>query len=174
MLRRVRVLPLSDQEWGFRVCTSAKDVDVLWIRPVSLIIGLIITGLVITLGGGPDRTRRGSQYWNNPGAIARAGLVDNVSADRFLAILSVIVQAAFSFQGLELIAVYGIERASQEIVMADRLIPSAASETESPRRNISKAVKRVFWRILIFYVRPRAICLHLHLTYGLAPRFSAS
>ena len=29
---------------------------------------------------------------------------------------------------------------------------SAASETENPRRNISRAVRRVFWRILIFYV----------------------
>ncbi|KAG6826863.1 hypothetical protein H0H92_014121 [Tricholoma furcatifolium] len=28
----------------------------------------------------------------------------------------------------------------------------AASETESPRRNIKKAVRRVFWRILIFYI----------------------
>ena len=65
---------------------------------------LIITGLVITLGGGPDRTRRGFQYWKNPGAIARAGLVDDAATDRFLAILSVIVQAAFSFQGMELVA----------------------------------------------------------------------
>ena len=73
---------------------------------VILIIVLIITGLVITLGGGPDRTRRGFQYWKNPGAIARAGLVENLASDRFLAILSVIVQAAFSFQGMELIAVY--------------------------------------------------------------------
>ncbi len=30
---------------------------------------------------------------------------------------------------------------------------SAASETISPRRNIAKAVSRVFWRILVFYVR---------------------
>ena len=30
---------------------------------------------------------------------------------------------------------------------------SAASETESPRRNITKAVHRVFYRIVIFYVR---------------------
>ena len=28
----------------------------------------------------------------------------------------------------------------------------AAGETENPRRNIPKAVRRVFWRILIFYV----------------------
>lgn len=31
-------------------------------------------------------------------------------------------------------------------------IRSAASETENPRRNIAKAVRRVFYRILIFYV----------------------
>lgn len=27
----------------------------------------------------------------------------------------------------------------------------AAGETEAPRRNIPKAAKRVFWRILLFY-----------------------
>lgn len=32
------------------------------------------------------------------------------------------------------------------------LVAIAASETESPRRNISKAVRRVFYRILIFYI----------------------
>jgi len=44
------------------------------------------------------------QYWKNPGPIAGAGLVSNVNTDRFLGILSVLVQAAFSFQGLELVA----------------------------------------------------------------------
>ena len=29
---------------------------------------------------------------------------------------------------------------------------SAASETESPRRNVVRAVRRVFWRIFIFYI----------------------
>ena len=69
-------------------------------------IGLIITGLILTLGGGPDGERRGFQYWKNPGAVARAGLVGDLGTDRFLAILSVIVQAAFSFQSMELVAVY--------------------------------------------------------------------
>ena len=87
-------------------------IDGLRIPPVSLMIGLIIAGLVITLGGGPDRTRRGFEYWNNPGAIARAGLVDNIGADRFLAILTVIVQAAFSFGGVEIVVVYGSGRVS--------------------------------------------------------------
>jgi len=52
---------------------------------------------------------------------------------RFLAILGVLVQAGFSYQGMELVAI-------------------AASETRNPRRNIKKAVQRVFYRILIFYI----------------------
>lgn len=32
------------------------------------------------------------------------------------------------------------------------LVAVAASETENPRRNIAKAVRRVFYRIVIFYI----------------------
>jgi amino acid transporter len=32
------------------------------------------------------------------------------------------------------------------------LVAVAASETENPRRNIAKAVRRVFYRILVFYI----------------------
>ena len=45
-----------------------------------------------------------TQYWKHPGAVAGAGLVKNINTDRFLGILSVLVQAAFSFQGMELVA----------------------------------------------------------------------
>ncbi|EKM50101.1 uncharacterized protein PHACADRAFT_264640 [Phanerochaete carnosa HHB-10118-sp] len=101
---------------------------------VLLITGLILVGLIIDLGGGPDHDRIGFRYWKNPGAVAGAGLEPkHVGLDRFLGIIGVIVQAAFSFQGMELVAI-------------------AASETESPRRNIAKAVRRVFWRILVFYI----------------------
>ncbi|THH28371.1 hypothetical protein EUX98_g5823 [Antrodiella citrinella] len=101
---------------------------------VLLITGLILTGLIIDLGGGPDHDRRGFRYWKNPGAVAPAGLVlNNLGLDKFVAILNQIVQAGFSFQGMELVAI-------------------AASETQNPRRNISKAVRRVFWRVLIFYI----------------------
>lgn len=101
---------------------------------VCMITGLILLGLVIDLGGAPDHDRRGFRYWKNPGAVAGAGLEPNhIGLDRFIGILSVLVQAAFSFQGMELVAI-------------------AASETESPRRNIAKAVRRVFFRIAMFYV----------------------
>lgn len=60
-------------------------------------------------------------------------MVKNIHTDRWIAIIITFVQAAFSFQGMELVAI-------------------AASETENPRRNISTAVRRVFYRILIFYM----------------------
>jgi len=100
---------------------------------LTLITGLIIAGLVIDLGGGPNHERLGFRYWKTPGAFAGAGLVSNIHTDRFLGIVSTFVNAAFSFQGMELVAI-------------------AASETENPRRNIAKAVRRVFWRIAIFYI----------------------
>lgn len=92
---------------------------------VSLIVGLLLVGLVIDLGGGPDHDRKGFRYWKTPGPFARAGLVENIHTDRFLAFLTVIVQAAFSFQGMELVAI-------------------AVSETENPRRNIEK-VRSVYY-----------------------------
>ncbi|KAB5590835.1 General amino acid permease [Ceratobasidium theobromae] len=100
---------------------------------LTLITGLILVGLIIDLGGGPDGDRRGFRYWKNPGAFNTYLVHSPVSTGRFLGILGVLVQAAFSFQGMELVAV-------------------AASETENPRRNIAKAVRRVFYRILIFYI----------------------
>ncbi|CCM02644.1 uncharacterized protein FIBRA_04748 [Fibroporia radiculosa] len=87
-----------------------------------LITLLIIVGLVIDLGGGPNHDRIGFRYWDNPGAFAGSGLEPkHPSLDKFLGMLSVIVQAAFSFQGMEIVAI-------------------SAAETENPRRNIAKAI----------------------------------
>jgi amino acid transporter len=52
---------------------------------------------------------------------------------RFLGFWKVFIQATFSYGGSEMVVV-------------------ASGETENPRRNIPKAVRRVFWRIAIFYV----------------------
>ncbi|KAG1871886.1 amino acid permease/ SLC12A domain-containing protein [Suillus tomentosus] len=104
------------------------------ILKLIMIIGLIIVGLVIDLGGAPNHQRLGFQYWSNPGVFAGSGLEPWYPAlDDFLGVLSVITQAAFAYQGMEIVAV-------------------AASETQNPRRNIAKAIRRVFYRILIFYI----------------------
>lgn len=45
------------------------------------------------------------QYWKHPGPFNRAGLVkSNINTDRFLAFLSVIVLAAYSYGSVELVA----------------------------------------------------------------------
>ncbi|KAI9033709.1 amino acid permease/ SLC12A domain-containing protein [Phycomyces nitens] len=48
-------------------------------------------------------------------------------------ILSTFLTAGFSFQGTELIGV-------------------AAGESENPQKNVPKAIKQVFWRIVLFYI----------------------
>ena len=98
---------------------------------IITIVGLIIFAFIIDLGGGPTRDRLGFRYWNNPGAM-KAYVADGASG-RFLGLWSTLVNAAFSYGGVEMVAV-------------------AAGEAENPRVNIPKAVRRVFWRILFFYV----------------------
>lgn len=51
----------------------------------------------------------------------------------FLAIFGIFLAAGFSFQGTELLGV-------------------TAGETEDPAKNVPKAVRSVFWRILLFYI----------------------
>lgn len=98
---------------------------------IITIVGLIIFAFIIDLGGGPTRDRLGFRYWNNPGAMK--AYKGTGSAGRFLGLFSTLVNAAFSYGGVEMVAV-------------------AAGEAENPRYNIPKAVRRVFWRILFFYV----------------------
>ncbi|CEJ94655.1 Putative AAT family amino acid transporter [[Torrubiella] hemipterigena] len=96
------------------------------------IVGLLILAFIIDVGGVPGQQRLGFHYWKSPYEPMKS-VVASGSAGRFLGFFSTLVNAAFSFGGVEMVAV-------------------AAGEAENPRKNIPKAVKRVFWRILVFYV----------------------
>ena len=98
---------------------------------IVTIVGLIIFAFIIDLGGGPTHDRLGFRYWKNPGAM-KPYIADG-NTGRFLGFFSTLVNAAYSYGGVEMVAV-------------------AAGESENPRRNVPKAVRRVFWRILFFYV----------------------
>ncbi|PBK94220.1 hypothetical protein ARMGADRAFT_1029375 [Armillaria gallica] len=102
------------------------------ILKIMLVVGLIIMGLVIDLGGGPDHHRYGFQYWRNPGPFVQYLNIEG-SLGRFLGFWTTFSNAAYSYSGIETVA-------------------NAAAETQNPRRNIPLAAKRVFWRVLIFYV----------------------
>lgn len=98
---------------------------------LTTICGLILLMLIITLGGAPNHDRIGFRYWHNPGPMLE--YLEPGALGRFLAFFKVFISATFAYGGSEMVVV-------------------AAGETENPRRNIPKAVRRVFWRIAIFYV----------------------
>jgi amino acid transporter len=98
---------------------------------VVIILGLLILMIIITSGGVPGHASTGFRYWETPGAFktyAAAG-----AGGRFLAVWSSMVTAVFAFLGTELIGV-------------------TVGEAENPRRNVPRAIKLTFWRILVFYV----------------------
>ncbi|KAG2356498.1 amino acid permease/ SLC12A domain-containing protein [Suillus spraguei] len=99
---------------------------------VITITSLIILGIVIDLGGGPNHDRIGFRYWKNPGPFAQYNGIEG-DKGRFLGWWAVLTQAAFSFTGTEIVAI-------------------AAGEAKNPRRNLPKAIRRVYIRILLFYV----------------------
>jgi amino acid transporter len=99
---------------------------------ILTIIGLLIMAFILDLGGGPSHKRLGFHYWKE-GPIKQYPVTVGGALGRFLAFFSTLVQASFSYGGVEMVAI-------------------AAGEAENPLKNIPKAVRRVFWRILFFYV----------------------
>ncbi|WP_373741233.1 amino acid permease [Neisseria sp.] len=97
------------------------------IKVVTVIVFLGI-GLLTILG------ILGGEYvgFSNMTTGAAPFLGDGIGG-QFLTMLGVFLIAGFSFQGTELIGV-------------------TAGESENPEESIPKAVKQVFWRILIFYI----------------------
>jgi len=87
--------------------------------------------LVITCGGGPDHMAIGFRYWRDPGPFVQylgyAG-----SLGQFMGFWTTFNNAIYAYSGIENISL-------------------AAAETQSPRRNIPIAAKRIFWRVMIFY-----------------------
>ncbi|ESK87570.1 amino acid transporter [Moniliophthora roreri MCA 2997] len=99
---------------------------------VITIVGLIILGIILDLGGGPSGDRIGFRYWINPGPFSQFNSISGAKG-QFLGWWAVMTQATFSFIGTETVAI-------------------AAGEAKNPRRNVPKAIKRVYIRILLFYI----------------------
>ena len=101
---------------------------------IIAIIGLIILGVVLFFGGGPNHDRLGFRYWQRPGAFVEPYLVPNVNTGRFLAFWTALIKSGFSF------------------IFSPELITTAAGEAVAPRRNIPKATNRFIYRLFAFYV----------------------
>ena len=103
------------------------------ILKIMLVIGINIMCLVITCGGGPNHTTIGFAYWKSPYGPMVQHLGISGSLGRFLGFWTTFNSALYSYSGIENITV-------------------AAAETKNPRRAIPMAAKRIFVRILLFYV----------------------
>ena len=120
--------------WGARAYGEAE----FWFSSIKVItiVGLIILGVVLMAGGGPNHDAIGFRYWRNPGPFNHMSTGNGKipgSWGEFLAFWNVFVQAAFSFIGTEIIA-------------------TTLGEAQNPRKTVPSAIKRVFYRLLFFYV----------------------
>ena len=106
-----------------------------WVALVKIIaiIGFIIYAFCMVCGAGKTGPV-GFRYWRHPGPWgAGAGLVKNTDTDRFLGWLSSLINAAFTYQGVEFTGI-------------------AAGESSNPRKTVPRAINQVIFRILIFYI----------------------
>lgn len=99
---------------------------------VLTIVGLIILGIILSAGGGPSGEKIGFKYWRDPGPFTQYSGIPG-SLGQFLGFWAVLTQAAFSYIGTEIVAI-------------------AAAEARNPRKTLTSAIKKVYIRILIFYL----------------------
>jgi len=99
---------------------------------VICLVGLLSLGFILFWGGGPDHDRLGFRYWKHPGA-ANTYLKEG-DAGRTIAFFSTLVLSAFPF------------------TFAPELLVVTGGEMQSPRRNLPKAAKRYFIRLITFYI----------------------
>jgi lysine-specific permease len=89
---------------------------------VLLVIVFLIVALLVTTGAVGGHTI-GFEYWKTPGAFNNGAL----------GTVGVLLSAGFSFQGTEIVGV-------------------TAGEAKNPHKSVPRAIRNVFWRILIFFV----------------------
>lgn len=103
---------------------------------IIVILGLILLMFILMLGGGPNHDRLGFRYWKDPGAFkefTKGSVHMHGAKGRFVSFALVLVLSVFSFLGTELIV-------------------CTIQETRDPRRNVPRAIRLTFYRILVFYV----------------------
>ncbi|RKP29232.1 hypothetical protein METBISCDRAFT_24417 [Metschnikowia bicuspidata] len=87
------------------------------------IVGFDILAIVLICGGG-DEGYIGVRYWHNPGPFASG----------FKGVVSVVITATYSLAGTELVSL------------------TAAESKANPRIALPRAIKMVFYRIIVFYM----------------------
>ncbi|KAG7665643.1 uncharacterized protein J8A68_000849 [[Candida] subhashii] len=106
-----------------------------WVASIKVVAvaGWILYAFIMVCGAGKTGPV-GFRYWRNPGPWGPGILVEgNIHTAQFLGWLSSLISAAFTFQGTELVGI-------------------SAGESHNPRKAVPAAIRKVLYRILIFYV----------------------
>lgn len=99
---------------------------------IFAIIGLIILGVVLFFGGGPNHDRLGFRYWTDGNAF-KPYLVEG-NTGKFLGFWYAVIRSGFAF------------------ICSPELVATAGSEAIKPRTNIPKAASRFIYRLAFFYI----------------------
>lgn len=105
--------------------------DTLWGRPCGKFTDQL-EQICINAGASPQGYL-GFTYWKNPGAFASYDENMVPSTGKFVSFWSVLVTAAFSYQGAELVGV-------------------GAGEARNPHKTVPVAIRNTFWGILFLFV----------------------
>ncbi|GAA6064699.1 hypothetical protein JCM10212_005767 [Sporobolomyces blumeae] len=112
----------GELEWAFAL-----------IKILTIVI-LVIVGIVITSGGVPDTSPIGFKFWQHPGPINDHFLdISPPSLARFSAFWSCMTQSSYAFIGSEIVSL-------------------AAGEAKNPSRSLPRAIRRLVFRIALFYI----------------------
>lgn len=105
-----------------------------WVASIKVlaIIGFLIYCFCMVCGAGVTGPV-GFRYWRNPGAWGPGIISKDKNEGRFLGWVSSLINAAFTFQGTELVGI-------------------TAGEAANPRKSVPRAIKKVVFRILTFYI----------------------
>jgi amino acid transporter len=118
---------------------------------ILAILGLIVLGIVLFFGGGPNHDRLGFRYWKEGNPVS-------ASARNVSRIMLTCHQGAFNpfiakgNTGKFLAFWYAFIKSGFAFIMSPELVVTAAGEAEAPRRNIPKAANRFIYRLFAFYV----------------------
>lgn len=129
--------------WFIVTCSNMVPVKFygeieFWVASIKIIavVGWLLYALCMVCGAGKTGPV-GFRYWRNPGPWGDGGdftgYVHNINTGRFLNWLNSLISALFTFQGVELVGV-------------------SCGESANPRKTVPSAIKKVIWRIVIFYI----------------------
>ncbi|CEP64351.1 lysine permease LALA0_S11e02124g [Lachancea lanzarotensis] len=105
-----------------------------WVAALKVIaiVGYMLYALIIVCGGSKQGPI-GFRYWRNPGPWGDGIISKNKAEGRFLGWVASLINASFTYQGTELVGI-------------------TAGEAANPRKTVPRAINKVFFRILFFYI----------------------